>query len=299
MKIVVHDTASATADLLRRPLEERPELLREMYAPLQTMLGLMGGADVVQQHQNMGSGFRVDRDDARYLPAIRTMQDADVWSHVRDWLQKAWEHLDAAVPGVKHAETVHVVLLLGNPDDDHLIQRSAGYFGFGGIPGSIMLTMWPTDAALRNIGFAAVHELHHNVRYANVVWNPMTVTLGEQIVAEGLAEAFVRELAGEDAMGPWAGALDGEQLEHAYATITAAIDTTGMQNLPGYVLGDATARRMGLPTAGLPDFAGYGVGLRIADAHSAASGLTAAESVALPAREVLGNAGVATIITSD
>ena len=78
------------------------------------------------------------------------------------------------------------------------------------------------------------------MRYANVVWNPMTVTLGEQIVAGGLAEAF------------------------------------------------------GLPTAGLPDFAGYGVGLRIADAHLAASGLTAAASVALPAREVLGNAGVGT-----
>nr|WP_228562385.1 hypothetical protein [Catenulispora rubra] len=39
--------------------------------------------------------------------------------------------------------------------------------------------------------------------------------------------------------------------------------------------------------------------LRIADAHSAASGLTAAESVALPAREVLGNAGVVTIIATD
>lgn len=294
MEIVVHDTATTTAELLTRPLEERPELLREMYAPLQSMLALTGGGDVVQQHQMMGSGFRIDHDDERYVPALRTMQEAGVWSHVKDWLAKAWRHLDAAVPSVGHAETVHVVLLLGNPDDEHLVRRSAGYFGFGGIPGSILLTMWPTDAALRNIGFAAVHELHHNVRYANVRWNPATVTLGEQIVAEGLAEAFVRELAGEDAMGPWTRALEGEQLHDAYTKITAAIDTTGMQNLPGYVLGDATARRMGLPTTGLPDFAGYGVGLRIADAHLAASSLTAAASVALPAREVLGNAGVAT-----
>ncbi|WP_194898161.1 DUF2268 domain-containing protein [Catenulispora pinisilvae] len=294
MKIVVHDTATATAELLRRPPAERPDLLREIYAPLQTMLALTGGGDIVRQHELLGSGFRLDRDDERYLPALQRMRDADVWSHLRDWLTKAWRHLDAAVPGVGHADTVHVVLLLGNPDDDHLVKRSAGYFGFGGIPGSILLTMWPTDAALRNIGFAAVHELHHNVRYANVRWNPTTVTLGEQIVAEGLAEAFVRELGGEDAMGPWTKALEGEQLQHAYDKITAAIDTTGMQNLPGYVLGDATARRMGLPTTGLPDFAGYGVGLRIADAHLAASGLTAAASVALPARAVLGNAGVAT-----
>jgi uncharacterized protein YjaZ len=294
MKIVVHDTATATAELLSRPLSERPDLLREIYAPLQSMLAVTGGGDVVQQHQMLGSGFRIDRDDERYLPALRAMQDADVWSTVQDWLEKAWQHLDAAVPGVAHADTVHVVLLLGNPDDDHLVQRSAGYFGLGGIPGSLLLTMWPTDAALRNIGFAAVHELHHNVRYANVAWNPATVTLGEHIVAEGLAEAFVRELAGEAALGPWTRALDGEQLRHAYDVITAAIDTAGMQNLPGYVLGDATAQRMGLPTVGLPDFAGYGVGLRIAEAHQAASGLTAAQSVALPAREVLRNAGVVT-----
>jgi uncharacterized protein YjaZ len=294
MKIVVHDTATATVELLRRPLAERPDMLREIYAPLQSMLAVTGGGDVVQQHQRLGSGFRFDQDDGRYLPAIRQMQEAEVWSHVEDWLGKAWSSLDSAAPGVGHAETVHVVLLLGNPDDDHLVHRSAGYFGFGGIPGSILLTMWPTPAALRNIGFCAVHELHHNVRYANVRWNPATVTLGEQIVAEGLAEAFVRELAGEEAMGPWTKALEGERLQQAYDKITQAIDTTGMQNLPGYVLGDATARLMGLPTAGLPDFAGYGVGLRIADAHSAASGLTAAQSVALPAREVLGNAGVAT-----
>ena len=294
MKIIVHDTATAMTEMLQRPLEERPELLREMYAPLQSMLAIGGGADVVQQHHAMGSGFRVDREDERYLPALRKMREADVWSHVEDWLGQAWEQLDAVVPGVKHAETVHVVLFLGNPDDDHLIDRSAGYFGMGGFPGSILLTMWPTDAALRGIGFAAAHELHHNVRYSNVVWNPMTVTVGEQVVAEGLAEAFVHELTGEKDTGPWSKALEGEQLRHAYAKITAAIDTTGMQNLPGYVLGDATAARMGLPTVGLPDFAGYGVGLRIADAHLAATGLTAAQSVALPAWEVLGNAGVAT-----
>lgn len=86
MKIVVHDTASAMLDLLRRPWEERPDALRELLSPL----------------------------------------------------------------------------------------------------------------------YAAAHELHHNVRHTNAVWNPLTVTVGEQVMAEGLAEAFVRELAGERAMGPWA-----------------------------------------------------------------------------------------------
>ncbi|MGW3471402.1 DUF2268 domain-containing putative Zn-dependent protease [Saccharopolyspora sp. NPDC000995] len=51
---------------------------------------------------------------------------------------------------------------------------------------------------------------------------------------------------------------------------------------------------MGQQPVGLPDFAGYGVGLRIVDAHLAASGLTAAQSTALSAREILVYAGVPT-----
>ncbi|MGA5563534.1 DUF2268 domain-containing protein [Streptomyces platensis] len=294
MKIVVHDTASAMLELLQRPLAERPDALREMLSPLQSAMAVMGDVDLVQMHVQGGSGLHLDREDPRYVPALRQMQDAGVWHRMEESLTAAWERISGAVPGIKHAETVHVVLVLGNPDDHHLTVRSAGYFGAGGFPGAIHLTMWPTETSLAKIGHAAAHELHHNVRYANVVWNPMTVTVGEHVVAEGLAEAFVRELAGEQAMGPWSRALTGAGLDSAYEKITADIDLAGMQHLTGYVLGDATAQLMGQPTVGLPDFAGYAVGLRIVDAHLAASGLTAAESIALPVREILTNAGVAT-----
>ncbi|GAA4888790.1 hypothetical protein GCM10023237_02670 [Streptomyces coeruleoprunus] len=280
-------------DLLERPREERPDALREMLSPLRGPLSVMGDVDLVGMHQQ-GSGFRLDREDPRYVPALRRMRDAGVWERVEDSLAAAWERIRGAAPGVEHAETVHVVLVLGDPDDEHLTVRSSGYLGSGGIPGAVHLLMWPTDTSLEKIGHAAAHELHHNVRYANVVWNPMTVTVGEHVVAEGLAEAFVRELAGEQAMGPWSKALSGAELDRAYEKIVAAIDVAGMQNLTGYVLGDATARRIGQPTFGLPDFAGYAAGLRIVDAHLAASGLTAAQSIALPAHEILVNAGVPT-----
>ncbi|MFG2873905.1 DUF2268 domain-containing protein [Streptomyces sp. NPDC048337] len=293
MKIIVHDTASAMLDLLRRPLEERPDALREMLSPLQNAMSAIGDLDMVQMHQ-AGSGFRIDVEDARYLTALRQMQDAQVWSRMEDCLAAAWRRLSAAAPGIKAAETVHVVLALGDPDDELLTVRNGGYFGMGGIPGAIQLTMWPTGTSLAKIGYAAAHELHHNVRYANVVWDPATVTVGEQVVAEGLAEAFVREVAGEDAMGPWATRLSGRELERARAKVTAAIDVAGMWNLPPYVYGDATARRMGCEPVGLPDAAGYAAGLRIVDAHLTASGLTAAQSTALPARDILVNAGVPT-----
>ncbi|MGK5629936.1 DUF2268 domain-containing protein [Streptomyces sp. URMC 123] len=290
MKIVVHDTATAMLDLLRRPVEERPEALREMLGPLHSAMSVAGG-DLVETHR-MGSGFRLDVDDPRYEPALHRMREARVWERIEDSLTAAWERISGAAPGIGHAETVHVVLVLGDPDDHHLTVRSAGSFGLGGFPGAIYLVMWPTGTSLEKIHHVAAHEFHHNVRYANVVWNPMTVTVGEHVVAEGLAEAFVRELAGEQAMGPWANALSGAALDRAYEKITADIDVAGMGNLTAYVLGDATARLMGQQPVGLPDFAGYPVGLRIVDAHLAASGLTAAQSTALPAREILTNAGV-------
>ncbi|MGW7579044.1 DUF2268 domain-containing protein [Streptomyces sp. NPDC054765] len=292
MKIVVHDTASAMSDLFRRPLQERPDALRDMLSPLQGVLSPIG-VDVAQMHQ-AGSGFRTDREDPRHLTALRQMRDAGVWHRIESCLTAAWQRLSGAVPGIRAAETVHVVLVLGNPDDDLLTVRNAGYYGMGGIPGAIQLTMWPTATSLAKIGYAAAHELHHNVRYANVAWNPRTVTVGEQVVAEGLAEAFVRELAGERAMGPWATGLSGAALDDAFEKVATGMDVAGMQNLPAYVYGDATARRMGQRPVGLPDFAGYAVGLRIVDAHLAASGLTAARSTALPAREILTNAGVPT-----
>lgn len=184
--------------------------------------------------------------------------------------------------------------MLGDPDDTHLVERSSGYLGMGGIPGAIMLTMWPVETSLAKIAYAAAHELHHNVRYANIVWDPATVTVGEHVVSEGLAEAFVRELVGEDAMVPWITALTPAELDAAYEKITNAVDVAGMQNLTPYVHGDATARLMGQEPVGLPDFAGYAVGLRIVDAHLAAAGRSAAESVALPVGRILADAGVPT-----
>ncbi|MFE5542110.1 DUF2268 domain-containing protein [Streptomyces sp. NPDC056519] len=295
MKIIVHDTYSSLRSILREPLQDRAVALQDVLSPLQEAMAMLGGLDVVQFH-HIGSGFRTDREDPRYLPALERMHAADVWGQAESRLAAAGERLLSAVPGIKHAETVHVVVMLGDPDDEHLTIRNSGHLGMGGIPGLIHLTMWPTETSLAKIGHAAAHELHHNVRYANVAWNPMTVTVGEQVVAEGLAEAFVRELDGEDAMGPWTRQSAGPEADRAYEKVTAGIDVAGMQNLTAYVHGDATAQRMGQQPVGLPDFAGYAAGLRIVDAHLAASGLTAAQSTALPAREVLTNAGVTTSV---
>jgi Predicted Zn-dependent protease len=293
MDIVVDDTATAMAELLTLPLSERPEALTKLLNAFDSTAARLN-MDLVAMHHRAG-GFRVDREDPRYLPALRMMTDAGLWRRMREALEAAWAHQKAAVPGIRHRdEPVRAVLVLGNPDDEHLMKRIGGYYGMSGGSPVLFVVAWPTPENLEQIAYCAVHEMHHYIRHANVEWNPATVTVGDHVVSEGLAEAFVREVGGPAAVGAYTRAVTGEALDDAYATIAAAIDLQGMQHLTPYVLGDATAKAMGQTPAGVPDMAGYGVGLRIVDAHLAKTGLTAAQSTVLPAAEILANAGVTT-----
>ncbi|WP_344973323.1 DUF2268 domain-containing protein [Streptosporangium fragile] len=291
MEIIVHDTPRTMLELAGLPLERRPQALRDMLTPMREAIPVPG--DLVDLHHS-GGGFRVDRDDDRYLPALRRLVEEDVHGRIEDALGAAWKRLGEAVPGIKGPERLQVMFVLGNPDDEYLMTTTGGYYGMGGSPGWLYLIGWPSDEVIGRIAHCAVHEFHHQVRYCNVEWNPMTVTVGEHIVAEGLAEAFVRELSGAEAMGPWSGMVTGPELERAYARITADIDRAGMMYTSAYVLGDGAARRFGQEPIGVPDMGGYGVGLRIVDAYLAASGLTVAESTVLPSAAILTAAGVAT-----
>ncbi|MFF5205750.1 DUF2268 domain-containing protein [Streptosporangium sp. NPDC000396] len=296
MEIIVHDTPRVMLDLVGLPLERRPGALRDMLAPMREAIRMPG--DSVDIHHG-GGGFRVDRDDDRYAPALRRMVDEDVRGQVEGALTAAWQYLGDAVPGIKAPETLQVMMVLGDPDDEYLMTTAGGYYGMGGAPGWLYLLVWPSDDVIGRIAHCAVHELHHQVRYQNVDWNPVTVTVGEHVVAEGLAEAFVRELSGSEAMGPWSGMVTGTELDRAYDKIVANAGLAGMQHTPGYVLGDAAMRRFGQEPLGIPDMAGYGVGLRIVDAHLAASGLTAAASTVLPGADILAGAGVAVSARGD
>ncbi|MFB4273828.1 DUF2268 domain-containing protein [Nonomuraea sp. MTCD27] len=285
MEFIVHDTLTAMAELLEQPVERRPDALRELLAPMREVIPVPG--DIVDIH-HQGGGFRVDADDPRYLPAVRRMIEADVLGQVRRELTRASERLG----GAKQADSLQVMFVMGNPDDEHLMTTTGGYYGMGGAPGWLYLLAWPSPEVIGRIGHLAVHEFHHNVRYTNVEWNPVTVTVGEHVVAEGLAEAFVRELSGAEAMGPWSSMVTGEAFERAHERIMADFDLQGMQNTPAYVLGDSAVRNFGQEPRGIPDMAGYAVGLSLVDRALAVTGLSAAEATLLPAAELLRRGGV-------
>ncbi len=283
MEIDVIDTFAELSALMRRPLRERPAALRDLLAPMYAHVPMQG--DIVELH-HFGGGCRVDRDDDRYLRALDRLVTADVRGKIAHALDQAWQHLSASVPGIKGPESLRVLFMLGDPDDPHLAS-TGGYYGMGGMPGWLYLIGWPSDEVIGKLAYCAVHEFHHQVRYHNVAWNPVTVTVGEHVVAEGLAEAFVEELYGAEARGPWGRSLSADALAGALARITADLGVTGMQNTPAYVLGDDAAIRFGQEPKGLPPFAGYPVGLHLVEKHLRATGLTAAASTILPAAEIL------------
>jgi uncharacterized protein YjaZ len=287
MHITVHDTLTQTRALLDAPLAERPARLLDLLAPVLPMYAYAPAGPVDSHH--LGNGFRVDTERGElYRAALDRLAAADAWGQVERCVRSATEHQLAAVPGLKTAAELHVVLLLGDPTDEFFVNVTGGYFGIGGFPGYLTVTVWPTDANEHKIGYCAVHELNHNLRFANVAWNPAAITVGDQVISEGLAEVFVRELFGSDAMGPWGDPAVGD--EAAYRKVVEGLGVVGMRSLSSYVHGDEIARRMGAEPVGLPTGAGYVAGVRLVDAHCAATGLTAAQSTTLPAADIIANA---------
>jgi uncharacterized protein YjaZ len=284
MRITVHDTLTQTRSLLAAPLPARPGLLLDMLAPVLPMYSYAPAGPIESHH--LGNGFRVDDDrPEKYGPALDRLEAADVWGQVERCLTESARYQQDATPGIATAAELHVVVLLGDPSDEFFVRTTGGYFGIGGFPGYLTVTVWPTDDNIGKVGYCAVHELNHNLRFANVRWNPATVTVGDQVISEGLAEAFVRERYGAAAMGPWGDPARDD--EAAYRTVVENLGLVGMHNLTPYVHGDATTIRMGGTPVGLPTGVGYVAGLRLVDAHLAASGLTAAQSTCLETAEIL------------
>ncbi len=284
MTIEVIDTYSAMRRILTAPRGERPRLLREMLEPAAGMYRYFPGEpDLVALH-HMGSGFRVDRDEPRALPALEALDG--VWERVATALDDAAALQLAATPDIRVPD-IQVVIVLGDPADAHFMDVTLGMSANGSTTGYVWLNFWPSPENLARVEATAVHELNHNLRYANApqFWNPATVAVGEQVVSEGLADAFARQMYGE--LGYTRIGLAAQHDEAAFEKVVAGLGVTGMQNFAAYVHGDATAARFGATPVGLPTGAGYAVGNRLVDAYLTATGRTAAEALLVDASDVI------------
>ncbi|MBF4459300.1 DUF2268 domain-containing protein [Pseudoclavibacter sp. VKM Ac-2867] len=287
MTISLIDSASAMARVLDATPHKRADLVREMWAPMAGMYHFIPAQlDMASIHrQNFGFDWEESSDQLR--EGLQMLVDAAAWTRVAEALEAGAAALKAADPSVLVPDLT-VLLLLGDPTSEHFLNEVQGLSGFGGISGYIVITVWPTQRVLDRLEAIAVHELHHNIRYSpgGIAWNPATVTVGEHVISEGLADTFAMELYG--GAGHTHFVTDATRSDdQVLAKVATGLEVTGMQDFAGWVLGDATARLMGGSPVGLPTGAGYAAGARLVAAYVEATGTTAAQNVRTPAAEIL------------
>lgn len=286
MTITVLDTDRGTAGVLAAPAGDRPALLREMLAPTAAMYRYFPGeVDLVEMHA-MSFGFPLDRDVAATTAALEALREADAWGRIERALVDAVDVQTSALPGITVPDLT-VVLVPGDPGDPYFTGPIRSFSGNGSATGYLSLTLLPTPENLERLEAAAVHELHHNLRYApgGVVWDPSAVVVGEQVVSEGLADAFARQLHGDAGYTPIG--LPHLDDDDVLARVVSGLEVSGMQHFVAWVHGDEAAARFGAEPVGLPTGAGYAVGNRLVDTYLGATGTTAVQALHVPSREII------------
>ncbi|MCT2140792.1 DUF2268 domain-containing protein [Dietzia cinnamea] len=287
MTISMIDSASGMNRVLTADAKDRADLIRDMWAPMAGMYHFIpGGVDMATVHQQ-NFGFRPDSAIEQVREGLEALVAADAWTRIEKALEDGVATLTSADPGVSIPD-LNVLLVLGDPTNRHFVDEVQGMSGFGGISGYIAITVWPTSRVLDRLEAIAVHELHHNMRYSpgGIVWDPQTVTVGEHVVSEGLADVFASELYGDAGYTHFV-RDETRSDDQALAKVASGLGVTGMADFAAWVLGDSSAQLFGAEPVGLPTGAGYAAGARLVRAYLDATGATAAQCVRTPASEIL------------
>lgn len=282
--ITVLDSYTEMRATLTAPLAERPALLRRMLEPTTGMFRYFPGTPDLVEFHHLGGAFRVDREVDGALAGLEALHDAGAWDRIEAAMNAALEVQLDATPDIEVPD-IQVMMVLGDHSDPHFMDVGLGVTGNGGISGYVSLTLWPSAENLARLESTAVHELHHNLRYSNVRWDPDTVTVGEHVISEGLADAFARHLYGD--LGYTRIGVPSLHDDAVYDKVVAGLGVRGMQNFAAYVHGDAIAARFGGTPVGLPTGAGYAVGNRLVDAYLASTGQQAPEVLLVDAAAVI------------
>lgn len=287
MSLSVIDTASAMIRILDAPEDRRADLVREMWEP---MAGLYryapGEVDLAQVHRQ-SFGFAWDRSLDETRQAVEALVRADAWNRMQAGLERSVSALREADPDA-HIPDVRVLLVIGDADNSHFVNEIRGLAAVGGIAGYIAMWVWPHQEVLDRLEAIVAHEIHHNVRYSpgGILWNPATVTVGEQVIAEGLADVFAAEFYGERGYAHFV-ADETWRDDAVLAKVVSGLGITGMENFTAWVHGDPTTRVFGGEPVGLPTGAGYAAGVRLVHAYLDASGGTAAQHVRSPSEGII------------
>jgi uncharacterized protein YjaZ len=293
MKLQITDAESIYRRLLNNAsTQEREAMYRqELLAPFEGMMRMYGGGDPLAWAK-MWTLYTPEDFDGEQRPLIegmvRRLTDDGSWQKFATALERG---VAAFAPSASRIalDTINCAVVLTKHKSN---MPGRGYAGFGGIPGSLMVSLsLVDDYTLPRVGPAAVHELNHNVRFKIVPFLPMSVTVADYIIAEGLAESFAAELFGHDLVGYFVTDFNEEEIATAKRVIGGALEVSGFNAVRSYIFGDTISASAGLPKAGVPDFAGYAIGYRIVQQYLQRTGRSVVDATFLPSQEIITESG--------
>ncbi|RXZ81001.1 Zn-dependent protease [Paenibacillaceae bacterium] len=275
------------------PQEEKVELFRqEMLAPFMKKWEIQhipfkaeepNGFDVITLNNIMN--ISPNQITNEISTEIELISSDSFWSECEDAVKKSL-HLFAE-HGVNLSVSDYLfTILLGNPESPSLM-LSEGYSGDGGIPGYIFCTLVPNEYTIPRMKAALAHECNHNVRYQFIQWDH-TVTLGELIVSEGLAENFATSIFGEDMLGPWVSKTTAQMLnERIKPVLKEQLQIAGFDKIAPYLYGDEIAKLQNYEPVNMPYSAGYACGYYLIKYYLEKTGKSIFEATITPANQIL------------
>lgn len=292
MKVRSIEVLDGLRRALEAPAEERQERWTEdVVEPLRPLLepftawGPMAGKPLPEAAAMMNVYGPAD-DAGRGLQALGELERAGSWAACCRAVEQAWEALEPESRGIR-LETIDFTLVLSSDP----MERAGGYTGMGGMPGKVWVAVWPSDENLPKLPAATAHEVNHNVRFLVEPFHPAHVTVGQYVVAEGLAEAFAAELYGENRTGPWASPLSERERRELLPRYREAVDESGFDTARAWIFGDWAAAEHDYEPVGLPDFAGYRVGYQLVRAYAERTDSTIAEATYVPWKQIVEESG--------
>ncbi|EOP58013.1 MULTISPECIES: DUF2268 domain-containing protein [Bacillus cereus group] len=275
------------------PKEEKVKLYRqEMLAPFMGKWEIQhvpfkaeepNGFDVITLNNIMN--ISPNQITNEITPELELISADSFWSECKEAVRKSLHLFREHDVNLRVSDYLFTILL-GDPNSPSLMLNE-GYSGDGGIPGYILCTLVPNEYTIPRMKAALAHECNHNVRYQFIQWDH-TVTLGELIVSEGLAENFATSIFGEDLLGPWVSKTTMEMLNrHIKPVLKEQLQLTGFDKIAPYLYGDELAKLQNYMPVNMSYAAGYACGYYLIKYYLEKTGKNIFEATITPANLIL------------
>ncbi len=298
MQIHVQDTLALYRNMLDCTSQSDIEhiFIDEMMRPYESMLNVFGVTmdtsdpnawHILKAKDMWGLRLPNKKNQDHFAEQLTKLEQADALATIQNTLELTASQF--APYAVQLHASILCGLFLAHPEK---LENDDGHSGIGSIPGYIMLTYGEvTENNLARLPALTAHEFHHNIRFKLFPFNPIQVTVGDYILAEGLAESFATAMCGEEQLGYMVNDFDTSEEARVKAIFKEALNKTGFDTVRAYIFGDDIAQEYGWEPIGIPRLAGYYIGYQVVQHYLHNTGVSIVEATLKPYDEILEQSG--------